>query len=376
MKRYVSLVLILMMLLTAAPALSEVTEEVSVDDIIRGMSLHEKVCQLFFLQPEQFSRTEQVNRPDSALEKAFGRFPVGGIILFASNITKANIGDLTAAMQTYARDVNGIGLLIGTDEEGGGISTLAGKLKLEEKQPYAAEVGAGGDPEQAYASAVIIGSYLSLYGFNLDFAPVADVRTQVKNAEIRSRSYGEDPQMVAGMVERFVDGLHDCRIIPVLKHFPGHGAVSGNTHDGLGISRKTVEEWRETDFIPFMAGIRADAEIVMLSHQSAVNVDPDAPASLSPKIVSMLREELGFEGVIITDALRMDAIHEQYGSGEACVKALEAGADMLLLPYNFTNAYNGVMKALKEGRLTEDRIDESLRRILLLKEKYGLLDGI
>lgn len=224
----------------------------------------------------------------------------------------------------------------------------------------------------AYDSALAIGGYLFRYGFNVDFAPVADVRTDVKNTEIKMRSFGEEPLMVSAMTACFVDGLHACGIIPVLKHFPGHGAVSGNTHSGIGISRKTADEWRETDFLPFIAGIGADAEMVLMSHQMAVNVDPNLPASLSPRVITMLREELGFKGVIITDALRMDAIHKLYGSGEACVRALEAGADMLL-PSNFTNAYNGVMKALKEGRLTEERIDESLRRVLLLKEKYGLL---
>jgi beta-N-acetylhexosaminidase len=175
------------------------------------------------------------------------------------------------------------------------------------------------------------------------------------------------------MVAGFTEALHECGVIPVLKHFPGHGAVSGNTHSGSGISVKTLEDWRKTDFVPFAAGIRAEAEMVMISHQTAVAVDPDSPASLSPAVIGLLRQELGFEGVIITDALRMKAVHEPYGSWEACVRALEAGADMLLLPYNFTAAYESVLKAVQEGRLSEDRIDESLLRILNLKERYGLL---
>ncbi len=367
MKR-IAIVLALLLLLTSALA------EDRVDRIIGGLTLHEKVCQLFFVQPEQFSRTEKVNAPARSLERAFGRFPVGGIILFASNITKRNIADLNAAMQSYARGVNGIGLLIAADEEGGGVSTVANKLKLEEKQRCAAETGAAGDPGEAYASALAIGGYLSRYGFNVDLAPVADVRTNVKNAEITLRSFGEDAHLVSAMTERFVQGLGAYGVIPVLKHFPGHGAVSGNTHSGPGVSQRTADEWREADFLPFIAGIDAGAEMVMMSHQMAVNVDPGLPASLSPVIVSLLRDELGFEGVIITDALRMDAIRDLYGSGEAAVRALEAGADMLLLPYNFSNAYNGVMKALEAGRLTEARIDESVRRVLLLKERYALLE--
>ncbi len=350
-----------------------VEDNTRAEDTIYGMTLHEKVCQLFFVQPEQFSQSERVNSADKKFLRAFSRFPVGGIILFSPNILKKNIVSLNAGIQEASLSATGIGLFIGTDEEGGGVSRVANKLRLPEKQPAPAQIRT---PDQAYDSGRIIGKYLAQYGINLDFAPVADVRSDVVNAEISGRSYSNDPAVVSEMVTRFVDGLHASGVIPVLKHFPGHGAVSGNTHTGFGISQKTVDDWRAADFLPFSAGIQADAEMVMISHQLAVNVDPDYPASLSASVISLLRNELGFDGVIITDALRMNAVHEQFGSGEACVLALEAGADMLLLPYNFTNAYEAVMQALEDGRLTEKRIDESVLRILTLKEKYGLLPPV
>lgn len=350
-----------------------VEENPRISDLIFTMSLHEKVCQLFFLQPEQFSNLSRINAPGKKFFRAFLRFPVGGVILFAPNILKKQISALNAGMQEASLNAVGIGLFIGTDEEGGSVSRLAEKLKLPEKQPDPAALSA---PEEAYHSGQIIGAYLSQYGFNLDFAPVADVRSDIPNAEIRDRSYSSDPAVVSGMAVLFMQGLRESNIISVMKHFPGHGAVSGSTHVGSGISQRTVEEWRETDFLPFEAGIRADADMIMVSHQTAVRVDPDSPASLSSAVISLLRDELGFEGVIITDALRMEAVHGTYGSAEACVRALEAGADMLLLPYNFTNAYQGVMNALKNGRLTERRIDESLRRILSLKAKYGLIPSV
>ena len=295
---------------------------------------------------------------------------MGGIILFSPNIRKDEVASLNAGMQSAALDANGIGLFIGVDEEGGGVSRLANKLKLKEKQPDPSKIET---PEDAFSSGRVIGGYLAEYGFNLDFAPVADVRADVPGAEITVRSYGSDPEAVSRKVARFTEGLHSRGILAVLKHFPGHGAVSGNTHTGTGVSVRTLEELRGADFIPFAAGIAAGADMVMLSHQIAESIDPERPASLSPAVVGILREELGFEGVVITDALRMKAVSEPYGSGEACVMALEAGADMLLLPYNFTNAYDAVMKAVKEGRLTEQRIDESLSRILALKEKCSLL---
>ncbi len=344
-----------------------------IDELIGRMTLHEKVCQLFFVGPEQFSRLKDIKAPSGQLTRAFKRFPVGGVILSPGNMSSGRLAKLNRSMQEAAAGANGIGLLIGVDEEGGSVSRVANKLKLREKQPAPSKIAT---PEQAYRSAAVIGSYLTRYGFNLDFAPVADVRTAVRKAEIIRRAYSDDPETVARMVTSFVTGARESGIIPVLKHFPGHGPVSGNTHKGLGVSKRTPEEWRRIDFLPFRAGIDAGAEMVMVSHQLAIKVDPSLPASLSPTVIGFLRNELGFDGVVITDALQMKAIRDRYGSGEACVRALEAGVDMLLLPYNFTNAYRGVTKALKSGRLTEARIDESVRRILRLKAGHGLIPAV
>ncbi len=338
--------------------------------MLGSMTLHEKVCQLFFVTPESFSGLGTVTSFSKELGDAFRRFPVGGIILFGRNITRRKIAALNAGMQQAALDANGIGLFIGADEEGGSVSRVANKLKLPEKQP---SPGKTASPDAAYKSARAIGGYLSAFGFNLDFAPVADVRADVRKAEITRRSYGRDPDTVSRMVARFTKGLRESGVVPVLKHFPGHGAVSGNTHSGSGVSQRTLEDWKKIDFPPFTAGILAGAKMVMVSHQLTAAVDPDTPASLSPKVISLLRNELWFDGVVITDALRMGAVHNAYTSGDACVLALEAGADMLLLPYSFTAAYKGVMQAVTDGRLTEERIDESVLRILTLKEKYGLL---
>lgn len=256
------------------------------------------------------------------------------------------------------------------------MARVSKKLRLKNPVPAMSEVAADGDPQAAYEAGAKIGAYLSGYGFTLDFAPVADVRFDVKNAEITDRSFGRDAPAVADMTASFVRGLQDEGVLAVLKHFPGHGSASGNSHTGMAVSDRTADEWRACEWLPFRAGIDAGARIVMISHQVARQVDAGSPASLSRTVVTeMLRGELGFDGVVITDALRMQAVSDSYGSGEACVRALEAGCDMLLLPKNFTNGYNGVMEAVEEGRLTEERIDQSVLRILTLKAQRGLISA-
>lgn len=363
--------LLAMLLLNGANAMAQG----KVEDILARMTLEEKVSQLFFVRPEDFSRISSVSKPSSKLERAFSRFPVGGVVLFPDNMKNAaQLRMLNTAMQHYAQNVNGVGLFIGVDEEGGGVARVSKKLKHKVKVPPMSEVGATADPEQAYLVGRQIGAYLREYGFTLDFAPVADVRMDIPKPEITLRSFGTDPQQVAAMVARFVTGLQEEGILGVLKHFPGHGAASGNSHNGSAVSKRTVDDWRTHEWQPFQAGMQAGARMVMISHQTAALVDDANTASLSYRIITgLLRGELGFDGVVITDALRMKAVADAYGSGEACVRALEAGCDMLLLPKNFTNGYNGVMKALEEGRLTESRIDESVHRILQLKHDWGLL---
>ncbi len=358
-----------------ARASDEATAAETLDAKLAQMSLHEKVCQLFFVRPEQFSRLKQVRAKSAKLRAALTRFPVGGVILFGGNMQSgAKLTELNADMQSHALSSSGVGLLIGVDEEGGGVSRVANKLKRKDRQPVAFDIGQTGDSARAEASGTVIGGYLSGYGFNLDFAPVADVRSDVRNAEIGARAYSDSATTAAEMAAAFIRGLHGQGVMSVAKHFPGHGPVSGNTHLGMGTSTLTVEEARVKDWLPFIAAMRENVDMVMISHQTALNLDPDAPACFSRAIVTgLLRGELGYDGVVITDALEMKAVRNLYGSGEASVRAIEAGCDMLLLPYNFTNAYEGVMNALKSGRLSEARIDESVRRILRLKQRYALL---
>ncbi len=225
--------------------------------------------------------------------------------------------------------------------------------------------------EEAQSAGRTLGKELKELGFNVDFAPVADVLVNSKNTEIGDRSFGSDAEKVSKMVGAFVPAIEGEGVSAVLKHFPGHGSTSVNSHTGYSESKRTLSELRECEFKAFSAGIEAGADFVMVSHMTAVNaVKEKTPSSLSKEIITdMLKGELGFEGIVITDALDMGAVTDSYGSGEAAVMAVEAGADMLLMPQNLGEAYDALLAAVKSGRITKERIDESVRKILT--QKYG-----
>ena len=219
-----------------------------------------------------------------------------------------------------------------------------------------------------------VGKYLSELGFNVDFAPCADVLTNPNNTVIGNRAYSDDPHVVSEFANAFAKGLSIKKIVPALKHFPGHGNTDGDSHEGYVFSNKTINELYDCELIPFCEGIDDDIPMVMIGHIALPSVTgSNEPASLSKMIITgLLRDELKFDGVIVTDSLKMKAISEAYSSTDAAVKVLEAGADMILRPESFYEAYAGIVKAVKIGVLTEKRIDESLRRILKLKLSEGL----
>ena len=214
-----------------------------------------------------------------------------------------------------------------------------------------------------------IGAYLSELGFNVDFAPVADVWSNPENTVVSRRSFGSDPQKTAELALAVAEGLEAHGILSAYKHFPGHGATVGDTHDGYAYTDKTLEELRECEWIPFQDGVNHQIPIIMVGHISLPKVTgDDTPSSLSYRIITeLLREELGHDGLVVTDALNMKAIVQQYSSAEAAVMTIEAGTDLLLMPKDFRAAYEGVLKAIAEGRLSRERIDRSVERILRAK---------
>ena len=341
-----------------------------VEEILSGMSLEEKAAQLFIVQPEAITGADAVTAAGEATQNAIFRYPVAGFIYMEPNLQEeGQVKDMIRQVQAWSMERTGLPMFISVDEEGGTVTRISGK---NFDVPYIgdmADLGSRGDPEEARETGRVMGAYLRDLGFNLDFAPVADVLDNPDNQVVRRRSFGSDPRLVARMSLAFLEGLESQGVYGTLKHFPGHGSTSGDTHAGYASNNKTLEELKNCDLIPFREGILQDVDFIMVGHISlpAVTGD-DTPASLSPLVISrILREDLGHEGIVITDAMNMGAIAQNYSASQAAVMALEAGVDLILMPSDFHSAYEGVLEAVRQGRLTEQRIDESLRRILKVK---------
>ena len=354
-------------------------EENELEDSIEKMTLREKVGTMFFVRPESMDTTihwkeyteltdhklQKVNKTMLAVNKDY---PVGGVILFAHNIGDEN---QLAEFIKEIRELNGTPLLA-IDEEGGRVARIANNENFDvPKYESMADIAESGDPNDAYKAAFTIGSYIKEYGFDIDFAPVSDVNTNPDNIIIGPRAFSDDPETAADFVVSYLNGLDSAGIVGTLKHFPGHGDVKADTHFGYAQTNKTWKELLKCEMVPFQAGIKAGAQMIMTAHIAVPKVTgDDLPSTLSPVILQdKLRDELGFDGVIVTDAMDMGAITKQFSNTEATIKAIQAGVDIILCPQGFVEAFDAVVKAVEKGEIEESRIDESVHRILKLKKK-------
>ena len=350
---------------------TEVTEEEKpslVDETLAGMTLHEKVCQMMFVTPEELTGEDGVTVAGDATRQALGKYPVGGIVYFAKNLESQ---DQVKEMIDNSQKYSSIGLFVATDEEGGVVNRLmdtVGTTYIGSMYYYKDD----GD-ETAYENAYTIANDMSALGFNLDFAPVADVWSNPDNTVIGERAYSDDYAQAAELVGNAVKGFNDGGVMCTLKHFPGHGDTAEDSHYSSAYVHRTKEEIMADEMQPFRSGIEAGAEFVMVGHLIVPDID-EVPATLSYKIATgILRDELKFEGVVITDSFEMESIADNYSVDDAVVMSVKAGMDMILQPKDMASAVNSIEQAVADGELSEDRIDESVRRILTLKESRGLL---
>ena len=355
---------------------SDTPEAALARETLAGMSLDEKIWQLFFVTPESLTGYPKVTEAGLATKEALGYKPVGGLIYFAQNLEDA---EQVTAMLTTVQTFTKIPLFLGTDEEGGTVSRVGSNAALGGQNiGDMASYGEAGDPAALYNAMCTVADMLTGLGFNMDFAPVADVSGGRTDNVIGSRSFGTDPELCASMVSVALGALQDNGVAGCLKHFPGYGSAVTDDHYGTSILNKTEEELDACDLLPFASGIESGTAFVMVSHLSvpAVTGD-DTPSDLSEKIISgLLRNKLGFENVIITDAQNMASITDHYTPAEAAVGALKAGADMILMPADLQAAHDGVAAAVKDGTLSEARLNESVLRILTVKARFGILTEV
>lgn len=351
----------------ASPTVNE-----NIEKMLNEMSLHDKICQMILAEPEALTGVQTATAAGQMTQDALAEYPVGGVIFFSENLVDSEqTKTMISNMQKYAVDYNGIGLFISVDEEGGRVIRVAQKLGTTRLNPMYEYRDQG--TEAAYENAAIIAKDISRFGFNLDFAPVADTWSNPANTVIGERAYSDDYEEAAKLVASAVEGFHSENIMCTLKHFPGHGDTAEDSHKGSAYVYKTMDELWNNELLPFRAGIGAGADMVMVGHITVPEVD-SLPASLSSVIITdILREKLEYDGVVITDSLSMNALTDHYGTDKIAVMAVQAGNDILLCQTGMKNMVRALEDAVANGEITEERIDESVRRILELKYEYGLL---
>ena len=352
----------------AAPSPEPTPEPDPAEILLADMTLHEKVCQLFVVQPADLTGVYKVTAAGETTRQALERYPVAGLLYDASNlVTMDQTKTMLTDVQTFAK----IPLILTCDEEGGRVNRLMHTIGTTYIGPMLNFKDQGA--EKAAENAKTIASDLKSCGFNMDLAPVADVWSNPNNTVIGDRAYSNDFEQAAGLVSAAVEGFHAGGVACTLKHFPGHGDTSADSHYGSVYVYKSLDDLRAAEFLPFRAGIAAGADAVMMGHLILPDIDGQ-PALMSYKIVTeILREELGFDGVVITDSLEMQAMTDHYGSGEIAVKAVQAGVDLLLSPQSLDKAITALTQAVEDGAITQERLDESVLRVLRLKLDRGII---
>ncbi|AKG05226.1 hypothetical protein AAV35_010800 [Salimicrobium jeotgali] len=333
---------------------------------ISKMSLEEKIGQMIF---GGVSGTEMNEETKKVIEK----YHVGGLILFGNNITSApQTVDFLNEMK-QVNEGNPYPLLLGVDEEGGRVSRMPPEAA---SLPPGGEVGELNDPELAFKTGKILGMQMNELGFNLDFAPVLDVNSNPDNPVIGDRSFSSDPETVSKLGIQVMKGIEEQGVIPVIKHFPGHGDTNVDSHLNLPKVTKSYEELKQMELVPFKQAIEAGADVTMTSHILLPAFDEQYPASMSEAVITdVLREDLGFGGVVVTDDLTMGAITNEYSVEDAAIETVKAGGDLLLMAHDsnlISNVFNKLKAAVENGELSEERINESVERIADLKDKYQI----
>ena len=333
-----------------------------VDLLLSGLTTEEKVGQLFLARCRKETAAEDI-----------AQYHLGGLVLFDRDTEDETPESLRQTLERYQKAAT-IPLLIAVDEEGGSVVRISDKPAFRDA-PFSSprSLYEGGGMEALRTAEVEKDALLSDLGINVNLAPVCDIITDPA-AFLYDRSLGQSPELTCQWVQIAVEEGQTYGIGCVLKHFPGYGN-NADTHVGIAIENRSLEELEAQDLLPFAAGMEAGCGAVMVSHIQVTALDAEYPASLSPAVHRYVRETMGYNGVLVTDDLVMDAISVPYGVGEAAALAVLAGND-LLISSDFPEQYAAVLEAIREGRISEEQIDNAVRRVLLWKQSLGLLSGI
>ena len=360
---------------TPDPTATTLTKKSSPDpaaSLVAKMSLEDKVAQMFMVTPEALSKFNgSVVASGEQTKQAFAKRPVGGVIYNSANLqSPEQVKTLLANLQKYSKDRVGVPVFMAVDEEGGTVARVSGSKSMGIKPyPNMSEVGAGKDSNRALQIGTEMGKYLADLGFNIDFAPDADVLTNPQNDLLKYRAFGSDPQTVTTMTAAFTKGLQTSGVLATYKHFPGHGSTSADSHKGITVSQQDATGLEQVDLVPFKDAVAKDVKLIMVSHVCFPKAFGDnTPASLSKKVVTgWAREKLQYQGILITDAMSMGAISDNYQPAEAAVKAIQAGIDIVLDPKDFDAAYQGVLAAVKSGKISQEQVNQAVTRIVATK---------
>ena len=353
------------------PTTEETTETTTVDEIasqMAKMSLDEKLCQLFIVDIGNADDELKINCRDGSVWDLNDK-PLGGYIYFTEDI-KGVAG--TCEFTQRLKKLGNIQPFIAVDEEGGAVSRIASSGAVSDYYIPSAKTLAKGGREEVVKNYTYLAKTIFAMGFNMDFAPDADVDTNPENPIIGDRAFSSDPETAADMAAAAADALKNNGIIPVVKHFPGHGDTETDSHSGLAAVPHGRQRLDTVELVPFKKAIENGVPVIMAGHLTVPALSQsDKPASLNKDIITgLLREELGFDGVVVTDAMNMEAVTDIYGDGDAAVAAIDAGVDIILMTPDIQTAFNALKTAVGDGRLTEKRINASVYRILSLKESY------
>lgn len=361
------IIVFILILLLSGCNIKESTKEVKketikkdkIDIMLENMSIEEKIAQMLIIEYDS-------DYVDDNLKSFLNSTPPGGFILMKENITTF---DKTRQFVSDLKENSRIPLIISIDEEGGSVQRLKYLMDFKVSDiPFMYSVGLTNNYDLAYNIGKIIAEEVRTIGVNVDFAPVIDIYSNPNNTVIGKRSFGSDAEIVSNMAVHFTKGLEDNGVIGVYKHFPGHGDTDIDSHEALPIINKNLDDLKAFELVPFESAVKAGAKMIMVGHIAIPEVTHDnTPASLSKEVIDILKDDLNYNGLIVTDALNMGAISDNYSNEEAYIKAIEAGNDLLLIPSDGINTINII-----KDKVSLDRINESAYKIL--KFKYDYLD--